>query len=196
MTYLLFAARWTVGLVFLRAATSKLGALASDRQAIVSEYAVLPLGLSSAVARALPWAELGVAASALVGILPPVGLALGAALLLVFSFAVALNLRRGRSFECGCGIGKRRISWSLVGRDLALASLAVFALAGPTTPLTAWQGFTIFRLSARQVSASQLLPVPLALSMVACLGRTTPMSLEALRSAQARRREMLKGVAR
>ncbi|RBW51229.1 MauE/DoxX family redox-associated membrane protein [Marinobacter sp. F3R11] len=94
--------------------------------------------------RLLPEWAAGIAANALILaeglfvllLLYPATSSLGAtglaALLLLYAAAMAVSLFRGRAeIECGCGGSSHPVSWLLVLRNLALASLAVMvALQG------------------------------------------------------------------
>jgi putative oxidoreductase len=122
------AARFAVAFVFLFAALPKLAAPAKFLSA-VENYDVLPDRFVAPVASWLPRLELLSGALLILGVgVSVVGLA--AALLLgVFSLAVAVNLARGRSFDCGCGTSgvSRQIGWNLVAADLVLAAMALVA---------------------------------------------------------------------
>ena len=144
--------RYVVGLVFLAAALPKL----IDRrefQRAVANYALLPRPLVAPMAAWLPRLELTFSLLLLLGVAVTPVAASVAALLLVFSLAVAINLARGKSFSCGCfsTVAPRKIGWGLVSGDLALAGVAVLvavrdpgvlALAGRAgaSPLTAGDG--------------------------------------------------------
>ena len=95
-------ARLTLALLFAVAGLSKLWHPAAYRTAI-SAYALLPAPVVAPAAFLLAVAE--VAAAVL--LLWPAGVAAGAALLwallLLFSMAIGINLRRGRTdIDCGC----------------------------------------------------------------------------------------------
>jgi hypothetical protein len=99
--------------------------------AVVRQYRLLPAALDVPMALLLPLCEALVAA----GLLWPRGraaAAIGAAvLLLVYTCALAINLRRGRrSIDCGCFGSRQRqgiAPWMLV-RNLVLAALALALL--------------------------------------------------------------------
>lgn len=54
---------------------------------------------------------------------------LASLMLLTFSTAVGLNLRRGRKIDCGCSgsVAPKKLSWPLVMGDLALALIAAIS---------------------------------------------------------------------
>lgn len=119
------------GLALLGSAASKL----NDPQrfaGIVRAYRLLPGPLAGLVAVALPLAELVIGAALLLRMeTKPVALA-AAALLMIFAVAIGINVLRGRTgISCGCFLSERasRLSWPLVGRNLAAAA----ALSASTT---------------------------------------------------------------
>jgi uncharacterized membrane protein YphA (DoxX/SURF4 family) len=125
--------RFILAFVFLTAAVPKLSGRREFERA-VANYALLPPGVVRPVAAWLPRLELAGAVALLVGIVVvPIAIAL-CVLLVAFAFAVAINLLRGRLFDCGCfsSVAPRRIGWPLVGADLGLAGMAAtVALADP-----------------------------------------------------------------
>ena len=98
---------------------------------ILGTYQVLPELAVAPVAALIPTLEAALAAAwALAWNLPATALAT-AALLAVYSQAIALNLRRGRTFiDCGCGfgaVGGQQLSGRLLWRNGALIALALCA---------------------------------------------------------------------
>lgn len=87
----------------------------------VAEYAVLPNRLAAAAARLVILSELVCGLALLVGFAVPLAAAAAAALVVAFATAVAVNLARGRQFDCGChgAHNREQISWELVIRMLA-----------------------------------------------------------------------------
>jgi hypothetical protein len=131
---------WTARLVL--AAVLAIAALAKVRAleefvGVVHNYRILPEFLVRRVAYALPPLEAAIALALLLEPTRSAGAVAAAALLAVFAFAMALNLARGRvEIDCGCFAAtlRQRISWALVGRNVALIGLA--ALAMPATTAT------------------------------------------------------------
>lgn len=142
------AARVCLALVFITAAAGKLPH-AAVLEGVVANYRLLPARLVRPVARALPWGELAVGLALPAPFLGPVAVVPAIALLLVFAWAMAVNLKRGRAhIDCGCHRSELRqpLQWSLVGRNLGLAgwlavglasSLLGPAAADPTLPAIA-----------------------------------------------------------
>jgi uncharacterized membrane protein YphA (DoxX/SURF4 family) len=120
--------------VFLLSGLAKLTRRAEFTSA-VRNYKLVPDRVGALVGRLLP--PLEVAAGALLSLgfgVRPVAALLGACLV-VFSGAVAINLLRGRTIDCGCfgPVAARRITWWTVARNLVLAGAAgVVVAAGPT----------------------------------------------------------------
>jgi len=127
------ACRLLLGLMFLRSSVAKL-LDARDFEFTVSRYEVLPARLVRPVGRWIPRVELFVAVMLLAGVGTRFAALVVAALLAVFAAAIAINLLRGRSIDCGChsSTAPEQIHWRLVGRDLGLAFAATFvAYAAP-----------------------------------------------------------------
>lgn len=142
-----------VGLIFAGAATGKLRHRALF-PGVVANYRLLPRGLVAPVAMILPWAELGLGlallslgVSGMAGPALPLALPLASTsaigLLLVFAWAMAINIARGRShIDCGCGHSALRqpLGKPLVLRNILLALLLVPAILPVSTSLHAVPG--------------------------------------------------------
>ncbi|HME73146.1 MAG TPA: MauE/DoxX family redox-associated membrane protein [Myxococcota bacterium] len=123
--------RGALALLFLVAAAHKLRAPVAFR-AQLADYRLVPGRATQAVAAAVVAGEL---TTGLAFIAPPLRVAAaGAALVLLcaYSFAIALNLMRGRrDIDCGCsGLALRQplTPW-LLARNAVLAGIAVVCLA-------------------------------------------------------------------
>jgi hypothetical protein len=109
-------------------------------EGVVANYRLLPRGMVKPVARALPWIEWGLAALLVLPATGPGAAAIAILLLAAFAWAMAVNLRRGRShIDCGCHQSTlaQTLSWSLVARNLCLAVLLLPSLAPLQAPLGA-----------------------------------------------------------
>lgn len=125
-------ARGVLALTFLIAGASKL----PDQRRfayIAVTFNVLPRRLAESYAYWLPWLELTVGFSLLLGLAPRSGASVGALLLTSFTMALVLNLaRKRRGLKCGC-FGSRStqmINWRMVLRNVALLALAASILWG------------------------------------------------------------------
>jgi Methylamine utilisation protein MauE len=129
----LWAARLALAAVFALAAITKLRAL-DEFVGVVHNYRVLPEILVRPVAYGLPPLEAAIALGLLIAPARTPAAIGAAALLVVFSLAMAVNLVRGRvEIDCGCFASalKQRIGWSLVARNLVLIGLALLVLRPP-----------------------------------------------------------------
>lgn len=100
--------------------------------AALAAYRLVPQALVPPAARTLPVFELLVGAAILLPATRTLALAALAALVLLYAFAIGINLARGRrDIDCGCGGESHPLSWGLVARNLVLAAAAVIA-ARPT----------------------------------------------------------------
>ena len=134
------AIRTVVALVFLDAAVGKMRAW-TVFQGVLANYRLIRALLIPAVAYALPPAEAAVGAALLTGTFSPWAEAAAAALLLVFAFAMAVNLMRGRRhIDCGCfqGTLKQTLRWSLVARNGVIALLIGMTAAAPSLRAGWW----------------------------------------------------------
>jgi uncharacterized membrane protein YphA (DoxX/SURF4 family) len=126
--------RFGLAVIFLLSGLAKLPRRAEFTSA-VRNYKLVPDRVGALVGRLLPPVEIAAGALLALGLgVRPVAALLGA-FLVVFSSAVAVNLLRGRTINCGCfgPVAERRITWSTVARNLVLAGAAgVVVAAGPT----------------------------------------------------------------
>lgn len=118
--------------VFAFAGVRKLRSLETF-EGVVHNFRLLPEPLVRPVAYGLPVAEVALALGLIVPAIRGGAGTIAAALLGVFTLAVAINLIRGRrEIDCGCFSSelKQRLSWWLVLRNVALGGLAVAVAAG------------------------------------------------------------------
>jgi hypothetical protein len=119
-----------IATLFAHAAIAKLGDRALFEQHLAA-YG-LPLALGGALARLLPLVEAAVAL-ALLTPWRPFGAAGAVALLLLYAAAMAWHRARGHRLDCGCGGEPLPLSWTLVLRNVVLATLAG-AAGAPMAP--------------------------------------------------------------
>jgi uncharacterized membrane protein YphA (DoxX/SURF4 family) len=126
--------RFGLAVVFLLSGLAKLPRRTEFTSA-VRNYKLVPDRAGALIGRLLPPVEIAAGALLALGLgVRPVAALLGA-FLVVFSGAVAINLVRGRTIDCGCfgPVAERRITWWSVARNLVLAGAAgVVVAAGPT----------------------------------------------------------------
>jgi Methylamine utilisation protein MauE len=197
----LVASRALVGSLLVAAGIAKLFETPDRRLQVVRGYEILPPGLARVASSSLPAIELFLGGSLLAGVLMPIP-AVGALLLFGgFAVAMAINLFRGRSIECGCFGSQQetRISWGAVVRNLSLAALSLLS-SGPGAQGWRWPidyvpSSSVDLLSRDAMAASVTGIGVLLLGLLAVVLRRTrrfpnplhPDSEEWMRDAQARR---------
>lgn len=163
--------RFVLGIVFVAASVPKLADLGAFEDA-VGNYRILPARAVRSASRALPFLELGGGAALVFGLFVVPVAAVLAVLLILFCGAVALNLIRGRTFDCGCsgGIAPRTIGWPLLASDVALVvTAAVVVVRAPAvleigghlggrtqTPVTAGEAVALLLAAALSTLAVAL----------------------------------------
>lgn len=90
-----------LGAIFAAAALPKIVDPPSFAHMIYN-YRILPLPLVNLSALVLPWVELLAGLGLVLGVWRRTAAAVIGALLLVFTFAIGLNLVRGNAIDCGC----------------------------------------------------------------------------------------------
>jgi hypothetical protein len=157
-----WSVRLAVAAIFLEAAQHAL----SDRQefaGVIGAYRILPEAMAGAAAMLFPLLELASAFALMAPRATLPGAGLGVTLLLLFTAAICVNLRRGRThIDCGCGGDSQRISPALAVRNLVLIAGLAGTLAAPAhaafTPAftVGTAGFGVF-LTGLYFAANQLL---------------------------------------
>lgn len=119
--YLLLAARFLLGMVFVTAAVPKIanpGAFAVSIEA----YEMLPLFAVNIAAIVIPWIELICGVYLVAGVRTRPSAAIAAVLLAFFSVAISVAVLRGLNINCGCfgPTGGSPVGWGKVAEDIAL----------------------------------------------------------------------------
>ena len=139
-----------LALLFLAAASHKLRDRAAFARAL-DAYGIVPASLVRGVAVCLVSIEVA-AAALLILSASAWGAVVTAALLALYSTAIAANLARGRfDLECGCSLGGvgQKLSWWLVARNLALlCGAAVIGLPASARAMTWIDAFTVTACTA------------------------------------------------
>src|SRR5438105_4554525 len=99
--YLVLLARLALGSMWIMAGAAKLAQKQPHGEA-VDKFGLLPRPLAGAVGTALPYLELALGLFLLIGQWTAPAAAVSAALLLLFSLAIGINLIHGRKVECHC----------------------------------------------------------------------------------------------
>ncbi len=142
-------------LLFAHAALGKWRSTAEFRT-VLANYRLFPAPLVAALGLLVPAAESAVALLILDAAARPWAAAGGAALLVAYAIAIAVNLRRGRyDLDCGCAgpADRRPIAAWMIWRNVALAALLAAAALpwsarplGWTDALTVGGGLTVVAL--------------------------------------------------
>jgi hypothetical protein len=134
------AIRTLIALVFLSGAIGKMRNWPIFK-GVVANYRLLPQVLVGPVTYALPPAEAAIGAILPTGLFAPWAEWAAALLLGAFAIAIGINLLRGRRhIDCGCFQGTLRqpLRWTLVSRNVLLASLLAAAVAAPSGRPDGW----------------------------------------------------------
>jgi uncharacterized membrane protein YphA (DoxX/SURF4 family) len=125
------AVRWLLAVVLIVASFTKFGRSKNFGETI-SQYDLVPDRVVAPLAAILPVAELLLGALLAAGALLVPTAILCACIFGLFAAAVAFSLVRGRSFDCGCGLGSHSaISWIHVARNLILSGLSALLAIQP-----------------------------------------------------------------
>lgn len=123
------AARVLVGLVLVFSGTLKASSPAEEFAVVIESYRLVPPEAALTLAALMPWAELLVGFSMILGYLTRAAAAAAGGLLLTFIAALASTKLRGIVLpHCGCfGEGVHLSATATLLMDTALAGLAVLA---------------------------------------------------------------------
>jgi len=140
--------RAVLALVFLPSGIGKLFRRAQFVSA-VREYALLPRAVERPLAAVLPLLEITIGVSFIIGSGVQYSALISTMLVVSFSVAIVITLRRGRILNCHCyGIlGSGKIGQGTVARNalLVLLSIALLAMARHDPPLIHWRFPTLKR---------------------------------------------------
>ncbi len=127
---------------------------------VVRDFRVIPDLLVKPVAYLLPYLELCVGLFLLLDVYRNVFLTVAVILLSAFTFAIAINLVRGRvNISCGCfGSRKTELTWLLVARNLSLTGIAMFGSidSGHLTNLAPAERFAVILSIGALITLYQL----------------------------------------
>jgi len=101
--YLTILFRIIIGVVFLWASVDKIIDPFSFAKNI-SYYHIIPFGLENLIALFLPWLELIIGSSLILGIFIRANIILSFILLVIFNILIFQAIIRGFNIECGCGL--------------------------------------------------------------------------------------------
>ena len=117
-----------IGGIFAMAGLAKVGDLGAFAEQ-VHNFRLAPVALENLLAMTLPWIEVVAALALILGIRARAGAVVTAALMAVFTVAVALALVRGLDIECGCfSTGDAsRVGLVKLAQNLGMLGVAVMA---------------------------------------------------------------------
>jgi uncharacterized membrane protein YphA (DoxX/SURF4 family) len=126
--YLSLLIRLFVGIVFIYASLDKI-AQPDQFARIVYNYQLLPGGLINLMALILPWVEIICGVFIILGIFYKGTVLILNLMVVVFIFAVGVNVIRGVNLECGCftvSSKARNDALGLLFRDIGLLILTIY----------------------------------------------------------------------
>ena len=133
-----WVARLALAVVFAAAALHKWRDLSAFSAALAG-HRLVPAALVPATAHALAAAETAIAGALLVPASAVGAACTAAALLALYSSAIAINLARGRrEIDCGCSTRPQPLSRGLLVRNAALAAAALLAALPATSRALVW----------------------------------------------------------
>lgn len=116
--YLSLLFRSYLGIVFIHASLSKIYYPGEFSEAVAA-YQIIPYWAVNFTAVFMPWLELICGAFLLLGLFTKAASSVIGSLLIVFIFAILLNLIRGAPISCGCFENvDYQISWNDIARDV------------------------------------------------------------------------------
>jgi uncharacterized membrane protein YphA (DoxX/SURF4 family) len=120
--------RLTLAIIFFYAGIEKI-INPQEFAVAIYNYQLLPDCIINMLAAVLPWLEVMIAVSLVIGIYARGAALISALLFLIFATALTINLVRGLDISCGCfGASLGNISWLYLARDLSLFCMSVFVL--------------------------------------------------------------------
>jgi uncharacterized membrane protein YphA (DoxX/SURF4 family) len=150
----------TLGFLFVKAGLSKIPVNHSNIEGVL-KYGILGRKQARIVAYTLPFLELIIGIFLLLGILVQITASISLLLLVVFLYAVTLNLLKGRSFECFCfGKNGTYISILTFARNSVLLGLNIIILIISITSETDFKVFSqVERSFSYLTNIQQALPI-------------------------------------
>jgi len=123
--YLSLVLRFYIGYIFIHASTSKIHYPAEFAESLAA-YQMIPYWSVNFMALFLPWLELTCGLFLILGLRTKVVTSILGSLLVVFTFAILINLLRGSPIHCGCFENvDHPIGWRDIARDLGWLILTV-----------------------------------------------------------------------
>jgi hypothetical protein len=141
--------------------------------AAVAAHRLVPEASVGVFARALALCEIAAAAGLLVPASAPLAAGLAAALLALYTSAIAINLARGRrEIDCGCSARPQPLSGRLLARNAALGALAIAAALPASARAWVWVDALTVAAGLAALALLWLAAQTLAFSATARIGRS------------------------
>ena len=129
--------------LFLSAALKKMLSF-SVFKATLEAYQIIPGQILLPTSILVIWFEVTLCGLWIVEVLRPVAAAGSSILLVVYAFAIGLNLMRSRShISCGCGWREQPLSWGLVARNTVYVLIVLITLLPQTARELYWTDFSL-----------------------------------------------------
>ncbi len=123
--------RILLGVIFIYASIPKIG-YPSQFAKIIYGYALFPAALINLIAIIVPYVEIVMGASLILGIYPRAAASILAGMLSLFIIAISINLIRGHEFDCGCfslkNSGLSHSAGMLLFRDIIYFFISIFII--------------------------------------------------------------------
>lgn len=130
-SYIELICRIIIGFIFIYASIHKIAEPALFAK-IIYGYALFPGSMINIIAIVLPYVEIIIGISLVLGIYPRSAAIVLSCMLFVFMTAISVNLIRGHEFDCGCfsfrNSGMQQSAVSLLIRDIIYFSMCIFLL--------------------------------------------------------------------
>ncbi|MBJ13131.1 MAG: hypothetical protein CMG62_08695 [Candidatus Marinimicrobia bacterium] len=126
--YFTIVARILLGLMWVWAGIEKIadpGQFARD----ISNYHLLPFGTENIIAIILPWLELFIGVSLIIGLYIDASSIISAGLMSVFIIFIFQAMVRGFNIECGCGLKEgQMVGWEKIIENIIYLAISYLIL--------------------------------------------------------------------
>jgi uncharacterized membrane protein YphA (DoxX/SURF4 family) len=135
--YLIFAARFIVGTVFLTAAIGKI-ANPDFFAKEIGHYNILPYFSLNFVALTMPWIELAAAILLISGVRVKANAAICGGLLILFIIALTLALLQGLNINCGCHsqLASQKVGFPKIAENIVTLGITTYIFLFPNSKLS------------------------------------------------------------
>jgi len=147
--YLSLVLRLYMGYVFIHASASKIHYPAEFAESL-GAYQILPYWAVNFMALFMPWLELTCGLFLILGLKSKVVSSIIASLMVVFIFAILINIIRGAPISCGCFENvDHPIGWQDIARDVSWLALTIQIFFFDKINLLRGEGLVFFKKQER-----------------------------------------------